>query len=451
MIFFFIKKQPLISQKHSNTAKDATLPRMKQSMHVKKRCYLLILFFWWSINIFAQTTTFTTTDFLSTALQHPHLKLHQNTENYLRNTNHELPIVEEIEFRTETNDFDISKQEYALRFGFSTAKQRAAQRSFHQSNITYYATEKQLVLEDALAKRYETLVELYYQDRLRTAQEQQKILYQDKLMVLRRSIQSTDFDIDELVETEEDLQDLEQDLLERQIKKEQIKNDVQQYLTSASALQVNENNWLSVADIQQRLGLLASDSVLSRPITERRQAAINQIQQEYQLEKAEAENLIQYTQLKYSGGNSDIYKHFSVGIGMLLPLKKTALLDLNELELERLETMNELELELDEIRQDAKKERARLDLFLQQYQLLQEQMQDNQTAYTLEQYRKIEGVSPLSLLKLKELLLKKEWAILKIEYEIFQAYVKYLRLSGQMMELPLRDFLSKDLILLKHQ
>lgn len=411
--------------------------------------HLLTLLILWTVTGFAQSTTFSTTDFLSTALQHPHLQRHQNIQNYLQNTNHELPVLKKLEFRTETNDFDIQRQEYTLRFDFSTQKERTAQRSLHQSNINYYATEQQLWLEETLEKRYKTLVELYYQERLIATREQQKLVYQDKLTVLQKSIQSTDFDIDELIETEEDLQELEQELLERQVENQQLQQSIQAYLPLNTSFYIDKQNWLQAEDIQQRLDNFHPDTMLSRPITERRQAQVHQIEQAYQLEKAESENLINFGQFKYQGGNNEFYKHFSVGMGIILPLKNRSLLDLNELELDRLRTNNRLEEERLEIRQAMQKERAKMDLLLQQYQLLQNQIKDNQTSYTLEQYQKIEGISPLSLLKLKEILLKKDWTILKIEYDLFQTYVQWMALSGQMMELPLRDYLSKDLKLLR--
>ena len=75
--------------------------------------------------------TMTATEFLGTAYQAPVVKLLQDQIKYQVTTDHTLPVIKELEIRTEFDEFDWAEQEYALRGEFNTKRQRKAQDEFH--------------------------------------------------------------------------------------------------------------------------------------------------------------------------------------------------------------------------------------------------------------------------------------------------------------------------------
>ena len=67
-----------------------------------------------------------------------------------------------------------------------------------------------------------------------------------------------------------------------------------------------------------------------------------------------------------------------------------------------------------------------------------------------EAYQKMDGVSPLLLLKLKILQNKKDIEILKFEHELYKAYIEIVSLNEQLFQEPLLNYLSPSLELLEN-
>ena len=63
-------------------------------------------------------TPLSTSDILASAKNQYVLQLQNQRVGFLKNATHKLPLVDEMEFRTETNDFQLSEQRYALREDF---------------------------------------------------------------------------------------------------------------------------------------------------------------------------------------------------------------------------------------------------------------------------------------------------------------------------------------------
>ena len=92
----------------------------------KKSGFFLFFLF---VNVFVPTlsnaqNTLSTSDILSSAKQQYVLSLQQQRIDFLKNSTHKLPLVDEMEFRTETNDFKLEEQQYVLRGRFHTKAQQ---------------------------------------------------------------------------------------------------------------------------------------------------------------------------------------------------------------------------------------------------------------------------------------------------------------------------------------
>ena len=119
-------------------------------------------------------------------------------------------------------------------------------------------------------------------------------------------------------------------------------------------------------------------------------------------------------------------------------------MDLLELEYEKLERNSDFRT--DKIQQDERIARQvkRIENFIEQYKLLQKQAEDNQVQYALERLKRMPDASPLQIIRMEELLLKKQSQIYRLEYRIFQEYVDWLHLTETTISLPLRNHLSKE-------
>ena len=86
-----------------------------------------------------------------------------------------------------------------------------------------------------------------------------------------------------------------------------------------------------------------------------------------------------------------------------------------------------------------------LKMFIRQYNLVAERRERSHAASSLKIYQQLEGIDPLTLLRLKESILESELTINDIRHKIFLTYIRFLDLSGRLSEKPLENHLSKNM------
>ncbi len=380
----------------------------------------------------------TGTDFLATAKESQGTMSADEKINFLQDTDHSLPFIQQIELRTETHDFQLLEQEYSLRFTPNSPKQRRAQDSYHQAFINSVEIDKQEFLLDELEEKYKTLVDYQFIAGLIKDKEDLKKLYTQKQKVLRALVSSGDFDITDFVDTEEDIFELESELLELS----QKQNTINEVLNLAIGTDDLQTDFIDVNLILIKVQDSESQVLLANKSLQLRQ---DLIQKEYDKELAEINNPLDFVQAKYGGGNTSLLREqFSIGVGIRLPFKGDKKLDLLELEYEKLERNSNFKTDLAEKGKRIQAQVWRIGDLAEQYNLLIEQTKDNQVQYALAQLKKMPDASPLQIIRMEEILIKKRSQIYRLEYRIFQEYVEWLHLTETTISMPLRNHLSSS-------
>lgn len=75
--------------------------------------------------------------------------------------------------------------------------------------------------------------------------------------------------------------------------------------------------------------------------------------------------------------------------------------------------------------------------------------EDSSVSALLDTYKKIEGVSPIILLKLKMSDHNKNIKILKIEQQLYEQYIEILARKNVLFQTPLTNFLTTNISLFK--
>ena len=84
-------------------------------------------------------------------------------------------------------------------------------------------------------------------------------------------------------------------------------------------------------------------------------------------------------------------------------------------------------------------------MLFKEYDFVAKQVNESQTLYALDHYANIQGSPPIVLLRMKELVLKRQSQLVSLEHAAYQKYIKWLDLTGQLSETPLKNYLSVDL------
>ena len=167
------------------------------------KLFLTILFYHLFPLFGLAQTTFSTTDFLKKATAETALAHHQQKVDFLNSNSYEIPLINKLEVRTQTDEFDWKQQEYRVRMSPSGQKERQEYRKWHQSTIEFVATEQAEILQEALVFRYGLLVDWKKVEQTLALLQQQQIVAEDRIMVLKKQVVTSDFDINDLIAAEE--------------------------------------------------------------------------------------------------------------------------------------------------------------------------------------------------------------------------------------------------------
>lgn len=403
----------------------------------------LVLFLFLSISSFSQKL-FSTTDLLRTAQDEPVVNLKNRELDFLQNTNFELPLVDELEFRTETDEFVWRRQEYLLRMSFNSYQKHLKQDLFHHSLIASEESEKQFLLHQQLLRKYIQLVNYVFQKRELAHLEKEKLVLKDQIYVMRKlGASSTELDLDDLVDAENDLFDLESDELELNGDLSTLRKAFSVDLKTNAPIEIDTTNFIEIGILQSTLPSIFTNND-KHPKIIQQQRNIDQVISEYALEEAENKQIIDFVQLKYTGARKSMNfgEEWSIGAGLRIPTKGTNRLKLNELELERIEEENQLQLYQIQLAERIQKAQNKLNILFDQHDLIQSQLKNSQASYALEKLNTTTPKNTLVLLQIQEGVLKRQKRLLGIEYNIFRSYLDLLDLTGKVSEIPLRNYLS---------
>lgn len=427
-----------------NLGGDWKLPSKK----ARPFCWCLVLF---SCPLFLPAqTTITTSDFLSKAFENQTILLHERQLDFLKNTDHELPWADQLEFRTETDEMDLNRQEYLMRFRYHTRAERQAQRNLHQSDIQQQELKKTDLLEEALLDHYFLLVKYVALDREINIVQQQQLVAADKLTVLRKKAAAlSDFNLNDLLNAESKTHELELKKMELEGEFQQLKKTMLIPFGADENIKLDTTNILSIPALINKIPLL-SGTVATKSELAQRQLAIEKTGLELEKEKAENNWQLDYVQFKHASRDNLTYaREWSFGMGVEIPLKGNNKLAKNEIMLERIELENRLTLQTISLNEQLQKKQQELNLKINQYNLAIQQLSDSQLQFSYDNYPQFNDTDPLLLLNIKANILNRQANLLNIEKDIYSLYLEIIELSGKAVEMPLRNYLNNNWELLK--
>ncbi|MFK7806576.1 MAG: hypothetical protein AB8F74_02125 [Saprospiraceae bacterium] len=409
------------------------------------RLSLSLLVFLFSNNAFAQRD-FSTTQLLSKNISTNGRALLQENLQYLKEENQKMPLVDEMSFRTETDELDASRQEYLFRMNFNNKSARDVQNRITNSTIQSYELKDQILRERELIKRYEYITKWYFSDSELEWYDQKRIILEDKKTIYKKMMRNAQqLNIDGLLKTEEDLQELDQELLE--LNHERVFSISQLFpeTENSETYQLQASNWITVETMREVLEKLdaAQDPTIEESI---QQNDIDLAKLDYDMEVAETEKVFDFVQLKYAGrNNASPFREFSLGMSLIIPTKSSNRVNINEAQLEIFDELYQQERLRLEIEEDLITAYAEFDHLMDEYQLIQDHIAKNKLEDTYEKYLQNGTVHPLTLLRIKESILKSERELQKIEKSATLTFIDILTIKGLLGKSPVVNYLSNDL------
>jgi len=312
--------------------------------------------------------------------------------------------------------------------------------------LKYNEIQYDLLLNRALKSRYRTIVELLDSRARLDLERQLLLLYQDKINVLKKSVNNLDFNARDLIEAEDDALKQQLDLIALENKIVNIEDEIRKSIAGLDTVDFDTGNMADFSSIQSVIESLDPRQGDENIHIGEAGLSSNLARERLNLEISENRRYIDYFEATYDMADRDEFeKALSLGIAFTLPIVNPNRLDINRRKLQSLREKRRYEDRKRDVAEEMTTTLRDLKRLLKQYDVLTQKKQFSKAEASLKIYMQVEGVDPLILLSLKESMLKTEIAMEKIYNRIFTQYIDLLDVSGKLIERPLVNYLSSNL------
>lgn len=353
-----------------------------------------------------------------------------------------FPWFDKYEFRTETSDFDLNKQEYTIRLSPSTAKIRKAQKAFYDELRNVPDFEGQEIYCDLILLLHIDWLSLFTLGENKRILDELALIIDDKQTLYERMADTYEFDPEKLLKLQMEKSDVE-------IKLNKIKLE-RDYLLDKYKLQNQTIDFGEFATVESISTYLA-DSIFpvengADYVDQELEYKKQLLQKEIELERSERKRLLDFVQFKYNGPHTDVFQErVSLGLGFQLPTSGNQKLKIQELQIEKEEVIIEAERNMQEkqekLNQLSNKLKRDIQTFNHSQKIRDEERVELQILGT--KISQKEGSSPLILLDIEERHLSIKIKSLQEKEDLLKSYLKYLHQSDKMCQSTFVNYLKQ--------
>ncbi|MDY6950411.1 MAG: hypothetical protein SWE60_02785 [Thermodesulfobacteriota bacterium] len=403
----------------------------------------------WSTDSFAETRAggLELNAFLASAEKDYGLKDHRELVNYLENAPGSTPYLDKVEFRTETEDFDIDKQEYTLRFylkgwGETVSGEKLSERTKEAARI-----EHEAYFNRALRQRYELILQYLETASLLRLKHEVITLYEDRISVLKKqSGSSLSFDVNALIAAQDAYTDLRLEVTKLESQMSNIRDKINLAAGSEEKILFNEEKMISVEEIGQMIKNLPSDSEVDNIYLRQSKCRVELAEVRYHLEKAKDRDYLSFVEVSYDTNESAaLQEAFCVQLGFRLPFITSDREDTNRIKASYLKEKLKYEEEKRATLERVVSLCRSVEGFIRQYHILADMGGRADPEASLKTYMKTKGVDPLELLELRESILKTDIRLNEISYQIRYQFVELMDIVDKLPEKPLKNYISANM------
>jgi len=388
----------------------------------------------------ARAADMTISAFLATAKDDARLAGADERTAYLLHSSANTPFFEKIELRTETDEFEASRQTYRVRaYPNGWGKTKAGQDEYN-ATVTASRQHRDLLVHRALQERY--LLVLNYLH-ARSALELNRSLlevYGDRMTVMKKYAGSPGFDITDLLKAAERHAQQQLTVIELHNGLSLIEDAMLKHAPAHSTIAFDADALPGMDHIRAAIPDLAQPPGKDNIYLQASSLSLEIARSRYAQEHSESNRLISFLEVSYDNQERhDTREAVAVQLGIRLPFVNANRLAMNR---EKLRYFDEKE----------KHEELRLSI-AEQLALLCRQLHG-----LLEQHRALEiatagllapaarsqaaGAEPLTMLQAKESSVKSSISLAEVRHKAYTCYIELLDATGRLSEKPLRNHLS---------
>lgn len=407
-----------------------------------KRIPAVFIIFFLPLLLFGRELTIG--EYIGSAEDDPRLKSKKAISDSLESSG-DTPWIKGLEFRSETGNFDILEQKYALRLYFKGFGETRSSREFIRNSGNLYKLEYTSARSDVLFERYSAVVTYIMHKKELKVIDSMRELLDDKLSVTEKigEITAETTEIDKM-----DIEDRITEIEMRRIEVESALESIEAAIRNDSGADrtpvFEREKIVSVEDIEKFAETLTEINGATKAESEYQALRAIIAQNEIALERAKERDWLKYIALEYDTGDRKDRpsRGFSIGFAISIPGFKNNQTSLVKKQIKLLDQNSDFESQ-SRIKETAVRTTLlTLKREIRQYKTLAERKDEIEKSGILRKYSSIEGVNPMMVIKLKEKILKKELKLAELELKIYEKYITLAYLLGIYEEESSVNFLS---------
>jgi len=305
--------------------------------------------------------------------------------------------------------------------------------------------ELELAWAQALRQRYDLLVNYISLKELQAARKALDVLYKDKVLLMERSVSREGFDVLDLIDARDELDDNTQRIVDLDIDVISIERTMAMMNNSNRPISIDNDRIISVDYIDKLITEFLPENNSDHPKLQVLSAELDKDLLEYEWEVAQNKFKLGFIQAQYGSGPDNLFREsFSIGVGFDIPIRKSDNLDLTKYNMQVIESEGGYSNSMKDHERTRTESFYRLKNLIQKYQALQSQINNSDAEQVLKAYSRMAAANPVALIKLRENTLKKEQQLVELKSETIKAFIEYMDIIGQLAKKPRRNYLYID-------
>lgn len=370
-----------------------------------------------------------------------------------------LPWLKDMEFRVRNDALNLDNMRYTLKLeprGFGEG--RAAGR-YSEAEVKHSRYRDRLLLNRALVDRYLIIVECLMRKAIHELDLEMFAVLEDRIKVLEKSKDGLEFDLEDLIEADDDLTKIRSQDLDILKESAVLEHMAAQHLSGGASdsgfAGFDTTGFVSVdqiiAEVDQGGYTLDSAHVYLEYLKQGLVVA----ETRYKMEKAVGRQYLSSLSFSYDvgerleetgrrdeGKDYDLKRAYILEAGFRLPFLTEGNHELNRRKSQLLSEKEDYRQSRKELEDVMHKDIKDLHSLVIQYRYLKGREGQVDAQASLKKYMRMTGVDPLALLSIKAGYLKNRIKLEEVKYGIIRNWVKVLDASGRLAKEPKRNWLA---------
>lgn len=381
-------------------------------------------------------------EFLQSAYDEPALQSFTAQENFLNTKAYRLAPIQKLEFRTESNQLDRTRQDYALRINPANPWEMKRTNQYFMTYNELLQLDRDRTLKESLLARYDVIIGWLYFQEMRDLKEEDQKITEKLLGILEGQRFSVFFNAEDYVELKLDQVDRTIELEETHFEIDNQRRRIEALFAQArlKTIEWPVSSVISIERIVAIVDSLSHQEVLAGEVAYRKKQ-IDLATSEWKLEKSNI-NVgffqTQYQQWREEQGR----KPWSISAGVTIPIFNPNKGDMAKRKLDMLEAQGEFDAAKSEQLAGREISREKMTNLVKRYKEVYKMIDNLNVGTMATTLQQIKDSNPMAVVRVQRNLNKLKVTAVRLKQEIYLTYLQFLGYSEVLQHPPIINYLS---------